>query len=168
MIWLGSFWSRPPGKPSIVSIASWNPPWFAGSTIRELAPEDSAGQRISHASKERWIELYKRVLSERGRIRSACAEVDRLLLANGGNIMLACWCKAGRTRRDGSYSGNFCHRLLAGRLLHRIGYEVEVIDLECPRCGDKLSFDGCFAEDGFVCRRCAPSGEVPQHSGSHR
>jgi len=168
MIWLGSFWSRPPGKPPVASIACWNPPWFTGPTIRELAPENAAGQRIAHPDRRRWIELYKDILSERGRVRRARERLDALLLASG-NIMLACWCKAGRTRRDGSYSGDFCHRLLTGRLLSKLGYAVEVIDLECPRCRGALSFDGGIVSGEFVCRVCrASSDEVPQHSRSHR
>jgi len=154
MIWMGSFWSRPPGKPPIVSIARWNPPWFKGPSIRSLAPQAASGDGISHAEdKHDWIESYKDILSETGRIRDVRRHLDTLL-SEHADILLACWCKKGRNRKDGSYSGNFCHRLLAGRLLHRLGYTVEVIDLECSRCSGPISFDGGVSGAEFVCRPC--------------
>lgn len=164
MIWLGSFWSRPPGRPPIVSIARWSPPWFGGPELRELAPEDAGGREINISpDKRQWIESYKKALSEQGRIRAAKNRIDALLAENGGAVLLACWCKAGRFRRDGSYSGSFCHRLLAGRLLCKLGYQVEVMDLECELCRGPLSFDGGIVAGGFVCRRCrrASFGQVP-------
>lgn len=154
MIWLGSFWSRPPGKPPIVSIAKWSPSWFSGQTLRELAPETAAGEGIGHyADRQQWIESYKCILSERGRVRRIHELVDELLSAQD-DMLLACWCKVGRFRQDGSYSGSFCHRLLAGRLLSGLGYDVEVIDLECPQCRGSLSFDGGVISGKFVCRGC--------------
>jgi hypothetical protein len=171
MIWLGSFWSRPPGRPPIVSIARWSPPWFRGPELRELAPVDAEGHEIGiPPDKRQWIECYKRILSERGRIRAVKSRIDAILAENSGAVMLACWCKVGRFRRDGSYSGSFCHRLLAGRLLCKLGYQVEVIDLECKPCRGPLSFDGGVVAGEFVCRRChrASLGQVPQHSGRDR
>ncbi len=154
MIWLGSFWSRPPGKPPIVSIAKWNPAWFSGPSILQLAPQSSTGSGIPHAKDRRdWIESYKDILSEPGRIREARRQLDAML-SKYGDVLLACWCKKGRTRQDGSYSGSFCHRLLAGRLLSRLGYTVEVIDLECSRCSGPVSFDGGVSGAEFVCRSC--------------
>lgn len=172
MIWLGSFWSRPPGKPPIVSIARWDPPWFKGGSIRPLAPQAATGDGISHAKDKRdWIESYKGILSEPGRIREARRQLDALL-SEHGSILLACWCKKGRNRKDGSYSGSFCHRLLAGRLLHRLGYTVEVTDLECSRCSGPISFDGGVSGTEFVCRSCLgqqPSaGDVQGHTSRHR
>lgn len=164
MIWLGSFWSRPPGRPPIVSISRWSPPWFRGPELRALAPEDAGGREITMSSdKRQWIESYKRVLSERGRIRAIQGRIDAILSENSA-AMLACWCKVGRFRQDGSYSGSFCHRLLAGRLLCRLGYRVEVIDLECELCRGPLSFDGGVIATGeFACRHCrrASVGQVP-------
>ena len=154
MIWLGSFWSRPPGKPSIVSIAKWDPPWFKGPSIRLFAPQSVRGSGISHTKDRRdWIESYKSILSERGRIRDARRQLDALL-SECENVLLACWCKKGRSRQDGSYSGSFCHRLLVGRLLSRLGYTVEVMDLECSRCSGPVSFDGGVSSGEFVCRSC--------------
>lgn len=172
MIWLGSFWSRPPGKPPIVSIARWDPPWFKGASIRPLAPQTAAGDGIPHAKNKRdWIESYKGILSEPGRIRETRRQLDAMLLEYG-SILLACWCKKGRNRKDGSYSGSFCHRLLVGRLLYRLGYTVEVIDLECSRCSGPISFDGGISGTEFVCRSCIgqqPSiGDVQGHTGRHR
>jgi len=188
MIWLGSFWSRPPGKPPIVSIARWDPPWFKGDSIRLLSPQAAvwfkgasvqpltpqapAADGIPYKKdKHDWIESYKSILSEAGRIQEARRQLD-VLLSEHGSILLACWCKKGRNRKDGSYSGNFCHRLLAGRLLHRLGYTVEVVDLECPRCSGSISFDGGISGTDFVCRECidqrSSASDVQGYTGSHR
>ena len=154
MLWLGSFWSRPPEKPTMVSITRWDPPWFRGPTLRDLAPVSSDGAKIETHNRREWIEAYKAVLSESGRIESLRRLLDRLIRRHD-SLLLACWCKAGRNRRDGSYSGNFCHRLLAGRLLHRLGYPVTVVDLECPKCQGDLSFNGGLSDDDvFVCKTC--------------
>jgi len=155
MIWLGSFWTRLPSKPAVVSIARWSPQWFKGPTLFELAPVFADGTPFGKVGdKRRWIELYQAALSERGRLRAARRRVDGLL-AEHADILLACWCKTGRFRRDDSYSGNFCHRLLAGRLLSRLGYAAEVVDLDCSQCRGQLSFDGAVVAGEFVCKRCS-------------
>jgi len=164
MIWMGSFWSRPPGKPPIVSIARWDPPWFKGPSIRLLSPQFASGGGIPYTEdKHDWIESYKDILSETRRVRGVRQQLDTLL-SEHVDILLACWCKKGRNRKDGSYSGSFCHRLLAGRLLYRLGYTVEVIDLECSRCSGSISFDGGASGTEFVCRSClgqrSPVGDV--------
>lgn len=152
-IWLGSFWSRPAGKPPIISIARWDPPWFSGGSVPELAPVFRNGRTFVSGNRRHWIDSYKQALAEHGRISAVRRKLDALLSENE-SILLACWCKKGRFRKDGSYSGSFCHRLFSGRLLSRLGYPVEVIDLECPRCGEPVSHDGRLVGEEFICRGC--------------